>query len=89
VAVVAARKLEHAIAACEAARQADRTHRRLGARRDQADPLDGRHRVDDLGRKLDLALGRGAERGSLAGGCDDGVDRVGIRVPEEQRAPTT
>ena len=61
VAVVAAGELEDAVALREAAREPQRAHRRLGARRDEPHLLDRRHRVGDLRGELDLRLGRRAE----------------------------
>ena len=45
------------------------------------------HGVDDLGRELDLGLGRRAEGRAARGRGDDGLDRLGIGVPEDQRPP--
>ena len=42
---------------------------------------------DDLRRQLDLRLGRRAERRPVGGSLDDRGNRLGIRVPEDQRAP--
>ena len=76
VAVVAAVELDHTVAASERPREPDRRHRRLGARRDEPDALDRRHRVDDLGRQLDLALGRSAEGRPVERGLAHGLDRL-------------
>ena len=62
VAVVAALELDDHVAAGGAARQAQRAHRCLGPRADQAHLLDARHEGDDCLGELDLALGRCAER---------------------------
>ena len=87
VAVVAARELEHAVAARRRAREPDRAHRRLGARGDETHLLHGRHSVDDLGGELDLALGGRAEARPVAGRRPHGLDRLRIGVPEEERPP--
>ena len=87
MAVVAALELEDPVARVNAPRDADRAHRRLGARRDEPHHLDRRDGVDDLLRQLDLALGRRAEARPVARGLAIGLDRLGVRVPEEERAP--
>ena len=61
VAVVAAGETHERLAARRRAGQPQRAHRGFRARGDQPHLLDGRHRVDDLGGELDLALGRRAE----------------------------
>ena len=87
MAVVAARERDHPVAPGGAARQAQRRHRRLGPGRDESHRLDGRHRIDDLGGELDLALGRRAEARPAKGRLAHGLDRLCIRVPEDERAP--
>ena len=87
MAVVAAGELDHAVALREAAREPERAHRRLGPGGDEPDLLHGRDRVHDLGRELDLGLrwrpeARAAERRAAYG-----LDRLRVRVPEEQRPP--
>ncbi len=87
MAVVAARELEHARAAGEGAREPQRRHRRLGARGDEPHLLDRWHRIDDLGGKLDLTLGRGAEARPVERGRAHRLDRLGIGMTEDQRPP--
>ena len=87
VAVVAAGELEHAVAAREGAREPERRHRRLGARGDEPHLLDRRHGVDDLGRELDLALGRRAEARPVERRLAHRLDRLGVGVAEDQRPP--
>jgi hypothetical protein len=87
VPVVAAGELEDAVAAREPARQPDRAHRRLGARRDEPHLLDRRNGVHELLGKLYLPIGRGPERRPVAGRVHDRVDRLRVGVPEDQRPP--
>ena len=87
VAVVAARELDHPVAARRRPRQPERAHRGLGAGVDEPYQLDGRDGVDDLGGELDLRLGGGAEGGAAVGGEADGVQGLRVGVPEDQRAP--
>ena len=87
VAVVAARELDHAVAARHGPGQPQRAHRRLRARADEPHHLDRRHGVDDLGGELDLRLGRRAEGRPAVGGGVHGCEGLRVRVPEEQRPP--
>ena len=87
MAVVAAGELEHAVARRECAGKPHCAHRRLGAGRHEPHLLDRRHGGDDLGRELDLGLGRRTERRAELGGGANGVDRGRVGVAEEQRPP--
>ena len=81
VAVVAAGELDDAVALREAAREPDRAHRGFGARRDEPDLLDRRHRVGDLLRELDLRFRRGAEAS-----CRAALPRAPPRPSPDPRA---
>ena len=87
VTVVAARELEDAITLREAAREPQRAHRGLRAGRDEPNPLDRRHCVDDLLRELDLGLGRRAERRAALRSGTDRLDGLGIGMAEDERPP--
>ena len=87
VAVVAAGELDESIAMCKGSRKPHRGHRGLGARGDEPDPLDRRHRVDELCGQLDLSLGRCAEAGSLERRLAHCLHGLGVGVPEDQRPP--
>ena len=87
VAVVVAGELDQPVAARRGARQPHGAHRGLGAGGDEAHHLDRRHGVHDLGREVDLALGRGAERRPACERIGDGGERLGVGVPEEERPP--
>ena len=87
VTVVAARELEDPVAAGGAAGEADRAHRRLGPRGDEAHLLDRRHRVDDLLGELDLALRSARRTSSRARRLLDGRDDLRVRVAEDERPP--
>jgi hypothetical protein len=87
VAVVAAGELEDPVAAGRAAREAQRAHRRLGPRRDEANLLDRGHGVDELLRERHLALGRRAEGRPRRSRLLHGLDDLGIGVPEDERPP--
>ena len=89
MAVIAPANLRDAVPARRAPGEPDRAHRRLGARRDEPDHLDRRNRVDDLLRQEHLALGGRAEARPTPGGLANGVDRLGIGVPEDQGSPRT
>ncbi len=84
--VVATGELHHQPPAGERPGQPHRRHRRLGAGTDQPDLLHRGPRGDLLG-KLDLGQGRGAERGAAGSRRGDGGHHLGMRVPEDHRAP--
>src|SRR6185503_2227776 len=87
MAVVAARELDHAVAASHGPGKPQRAHRRLRARADEPHHLDRRHGVDDLAGELDLRLGGRAEGRPAVGGGVDGCKGLRVRVTEEQRSP--
>ena len=87
MAVVAALELDDAVAAGESAREADRAHRRLGARADHAQPLDRRHEFDDPARELGLDHRRRAEGQAVRGAARDRGDDLRVRVPQDHRSP--
>ena len=88
VAVIAAVELDDHVAAGEAAREAQRAHRRLGARLDQAHHLDRRHGVAIALGELDLAA-RSARRSSCRARAASltASTTSRVRVAEDQRAP--
>ena len=86
VAVVAARELDQLPPAGGGAGEAQRRHRRLGPRVDQAHHLDRRQRGGDPLAELDLGDGRGAEGGAAAERPLDGRDDRRMAVPEDVRA---
>ena len=85
--VIAARELEDPVTPGRRPREPNGAHRRLRAGGDEPDQLERGHRIDELLGELHLALGRGAERRSLARGRDHRLNDLGIRVPEDQRPP--
>ena len=90
VAVVAAGELEDPVAVGDAAREADRAHRRLRAGRDEPHQLDRRHRVDDLLAASSTSASVGAPKRRAAPQRRlDRLERLGIGVPEDERAPAT
>jgi hypothetical protein len=87
VPVVAALELHQQIAAREAARRADRAHRRLGAARHAAQHLDrGVQLLDALG-EADLELGRRAVRQASRRCVLHRADDVGVGVAQDHRPP--
>ena len=70
-----------------AARQAERRHRRLGAGGDQAELLDGGDPRADLVDELGSPWRRRAEAQAAAGGLADRLDDLGVRVAEQRRTP--
>ncbi len=87
VAVVGAGELEQLLAAGRGAGDADRAHRRLGARGGHPQHVDGGHaRADHLGQ-LDLARGGGAEGRPERGRLGDRLEDLRVRVAVDQRAP--
>jgi hypothetical protein len=89
MAVIAAFELDQQIAPGEAARQADRAHRRFGPGAHQADHFErGQQGAQELGH-LDLALGRRAEGEPVRGGLLDGGDHLRLGMAQDQRSPRT
>ena len=85
--VVAAFELDDQLAAGEAAREADRGHRRLGARGHQAHALDRRHELADALGELRF-FRRWRAVGQRARGCRlHRSDDCGVGVSEQHRAP--
>ena len=87
VAVVAAGELDDEVAAGRAAREADRAHHGLGARRHEAHPLHRRHRGADPLAQLDLAGPGGSEREPVERRLADRLDDRGVAVAQDRRAP--
>jgi len=87
VAVIAAVKLDDAVAAREAARQAHRAHHRLGAGIDQPQFADGRHRLADFFRQQNFRLGRRAEAQPFGRRLAHRVHHFGAGVAEYHRPP--
>ncbi len=87
VAVVAAFELDDAGAAGEPAREAERGHRRLGARGHEPHERHARQRLAEQLRELDLERGRRAERESFERRLAHGRDDQWVRVPEDERPP--
>jgi hypothetical protein len=89
MAVVTALELDDHIAPGEAARQADRAHRSLGAGRHQAHHVHARHALHQQLGQFDLSLGWRAEGKALGRRLLHGSHRVGIGMTEDQRSPGT
>ena len=88
VAVIVAGELDDHVAAGEAAGQADRAHRGLGAGVDQPDLLDRRHGLDDQLGQFAFGLGRGAEAGAAArAAASSAATTAGWRVAQDHRPP--
>ena len=87
VAVVATRELDDEVAAGRSAREPDRAHHRLGAGRDEAQPLHRRHRVADPLAELDLAGGGRPEREPIERSVDNCHDDRGLRVAQDPGTP--
>ena len=87
MAVVAALELDDHVAPGRAARQAQRTHRRLGARADEAHLLHARHVFQDLFGQLDFALGRRTEGKALVHRAMDRFFDRRVTVAEDHRPP--
>ncbi len=87
VPVVAALELHDLAAARVAAREPQRRHRGLGARRDEPHELDRRQQAAERLRHLDLHLGRRAERQSAPRRVDDRRHDRRMRVTENGRPP--
>ncbi len=86
MAVVATGELHDHVAAGEAARQPDRRHGGLGARRDEPHPLDRRPRHDLLGQ-VDLGHGRGAVRRAAGHGRLHRRLHLRVGVADQHRTP--
>ena len=87
MAVVIACEFHDQVAPGSAARQADRRHRRLGARRHEADALRKGHALAHGAGQQSLSFGGGAEGQATRGGLLNGGDHLGVRVAEQRRAP--
>ena len=87
MAVVAAGELHDHVAAREGAGQAQGAHRRLGARADQADRLDGRDARAHLLREGHLARLRRAERQAARRLLLHRRDDLRVRVSHDHRPP--
>ncbi len=87
VPVVGAGELQDLLAPRCRARQADRAHRRLGARRRHPDHLHRRHASHDLLGEIDLRGGRRAERRPLRGRVGHRGQHLGVGVAVDQRPP--
>ena len=85
--VVIAGEFHDEVAPRGTARQADRRHRRLGARRHEADALREGHTLAHSAGQQRLSFGGCAERQAARGGLLDGGDHLGVRVSEQRRAP--
>src|SRR5688572_3384598 len=87
MAVVAALELHDPAAAGEAAREADRAHRRLGAGGNQAHQLERGHQAAQRLGQLDLGLGRRAEGQRARGRVLHRLHHRRVRVTGDHRAP--
>ena len=87
MAVVIAGEFHDEVAPGGTARQADRRHRRLGARRHEADALREGHALAHGAGQQRLSFGRRTEGQAARGGLLDGGDHLGVRVAEQRRAP--
>ena len=87
VTVVAAGELDDLRASGGAAREADRRHRCLGTRVDQANTLDRVDAIDDLFGEFDLALGRRTEGKTVRRRLLHCLHNCGVRVAEDHRPP--
>ena len=87
VAVIAAGELHDEVAARRAAREPDRAHHGLGARRHEAHLLDAGISRDDFLGELHSRRRRGAVRHAAAARALDGRDDLRMRVAQDQRAP--
>ncbi len=87
VTVVTPGELDDLGPAREPAGQPDGGHRGLGPAAHEPHLLHGLDAGDDLLGERDLALTGGAEGGAARDGVVDGGDHVGLRVPEDHRAP--
>ena len=86
VAVVAALELDEQVTTGRGSRQAQRAHRGLGTRVDEAHHLDRTEARGDAIRQAQLAGGGRAERGSGVHGVVQGLTDLGVTVTQDQRA---
>jgi hypothetical protein len=89
VAVVAALELDHELAACEAACQADRAHAGLGAGRDEAQPLHHGEALLHQSGQVGFAGMAGAKAGASSGGLANRFHHRRKGMAQNHRAPGT
>ena len=87
MAVITALELDQHVAPGVTARQANGTHRRLGAGADQTHHVERRQQVAQQISHLDLKFGRRAEREAFCRRDLNGVHHVRMRMPKNQRSP--
>ena len=87
VAVIAAFELHDLRPPRVTARESQRGHRRLGAGAHQPHQLERWEQTAQRLRDLDLAFSRRAERQSVKCGLLHSAHGIGMRVPEDRRAP--
>ena len=87
MAVVIAGEFHDKVTPGGAARQADRRHRRLGARGHEADTLREGHALAHGAGQQRLSFGGCAEGQATRGGLLDGCHHLGVRVAKQRRAP--
>ena len=85
--VVAAGEFDDFRPASVSPREAQRRHRRFGARRSQPQLFDGGDRLDEGSGQFDLAGGRRAETRPLRHDLAEGLDDRPRGVPGDQRTP--
>ena len=87
VAVIAAFKLDDALAASRGARHTDRRHGSFRAGTDEAQPFDSRITSHHQFRQVSLSLGRGSKAGRVARRALNRLDRRRKGVAENHRPP--
>ena len=87
VTVIAAFELDDGVPTGDATCQAQRAHRRLGARGHQANHLDRWHQFADFLGHHDLAFGRRAEGQAVGGSLLHVGDHVRVCMADDGRAP--
>jgi hypothetical protein len=87
VTVVGAGELEDLVPAGGGAGEADRAHRRLGARRGHPQHVDGGHPAGDLLGELDLTRSGSAEGRPRGGRRDHRLEDLGVGVAVDERPP--
>lgn len=87
MAVVAAFELHDLVAACEAARETQRAHGRLGARGHQPHLFDGRHETADFLGHDHFGFGRRAEAEALRHRGLHGGNDVGMQMADDHWPP--